>query len=248
MILAEGEKGARSVAEVNRAAGQLYAAVATWIGGYLRNKGFSLSDDDRQDILQHLLLRASTGTARFRGATEGEAHAWCRRVIYNKAVDLVTITNREEHVEAVKSSAVPVAAAPVASDGEVSAASKRIQAMIGRVEETIVRTSRANDAPGLLTSFRCHVDARLGASIEAQIEKYAWTGEHANAVRSEDELVRARNRVYQWRKRGREAGCRALRSLRAAGTDDEEAVSLMARFLGCKEGECGPRVRKESLS
>ena len=151
-------------------------------------------------------------------------------------------------VEAVQSSAVPATVTPSASDGEVDAASKRIQAMVVRVEETIVRTSRQNDAPGLLTSFRCHVDARLGASIEMQIDKYAWTGEHEGEARTEESTLRARNRVYQWRKRGREAGCRALRSLRAGGLEDDEGLALMARFLGCKESECGPRIRKESLS
>jgi hypothetical protein len=221
----------------NQAAARVYQNLSGWVGGFLRNKGFHLGEDDREDILQHVLLRASTGTARFRGMSEGEAHGWCRRVVYNKAVDLVTITNREKSTDHGDVGANLEAQKPAgASASEVQRASEEIQALIVKLEETIIRTSRKADAPGILQLFRVHVDARLGATLEQQIERWAFTGDNAGNDGTEVAWVRARNRIYQWRKRGREAAYRAIKALAAAGLEDD-SVSLITRFLGCKEGD-----------
>ena len=72
--------------ERNDAATRVYDAVSSWAGGYLRHLApCTLSHDDVEEAIQHLMVRAATGTSRFRGATEGEARAWCMRVLANRA-------------------------------------------------------------------------------------------------------------------------------------------------------------------
>lgn len=248
VLAAEGA----SPSERNRAAARVHENITTWIGGFLRGKGFALDEDDKDDIVQHVLFRASTGTARFRGESEGEAHAWCRKVAYNKAVDIVNMKKREI-VEAPADSSRPQSIERTAGDlgeesGAVRGEAERVRELVARIEDTIRRTSRKNDTPSLILSFRCHVDARLGDSIEAQIEKYGFGEGFAGEPRDHDGVLRARNRVYQWRKRGREAGCKALGALRSGGLDDDAGLGLMARFLGCKDHETAPRAKKELAS
>src|SRR5207247_10471667 len=93
-------------------------------------------------------------------------------------------------------------------------------------------------------AFACHLEARVGAAdIEEQIERYGYDAPSADEPRDEVGRVRARNRVYQYRKRGREAGCRALAILAKEGTWGAEEARAIARCLGCKgeEAEAPPR-------
>src|SRR5205085_11026662 len=100
------------------------------------------------------------------------------------------------------------------------------------VEGEIPRLHRVQDAGTLARALRCHVEARLGATIEEQVEVFGWSG--ADGPRDATGLTRARNRVYQYRARGRTAACEALGSLAAQGRLGLDDVAHARQFLGCE--------------
>lgn len=216
--------------ERNEAARRLYVLLGDWVPRLVKGMApCRLSDDDAMDVLQHVVDKACLGGARFRGTTEGEAHAWVKRVVANKSIDLCRarrgITNDETEIERVPDSH------DVADPGPLRAAVEEIREALGRLH-------RPNDARTLARAFECHLEARVGAAdIDDQIERYGYEGANAAEPRDEAGKVRARNRVYQYRKRGREAGCRALRVLAESGKYGAEEAREIARFLGCKPGD-----------
>lgn len=225
----------------NEAARRVMANARTWVGGYLRRASpCALDDDDVEEVVQHLLTRCSTGSSRFRGTSEGEAHAWCMCVVLNKARDLCRARRRLTRQDPDDDLDVPVQ-----PDLEELAAAE-----FGRIVETIVqelpRLHRAQDVSGLVRSLRCHLEARLGATIEEQMETYGSSPETSGAGAAEP-ANRARNRVYQYRARGRAAGCEALAALVAQGRFGPDDVSDTRRLLGCEVAE-PRRLKKEQLS
>src|SRR5690606_13426001 len=74
------------------------------------------------------------------------------------------------------------------------------------------------------------------ASIDEQVEKWAFRGQHAGEARDRAGLERARNRVYQWRTRGRKAACAAAKALVRTGTITDDA-GFLVRILACKPNE-----------
>jgi hypothetical protein len=78
--------------------------------------------------------------------------------------------------------------------------------------------------------LRCHIEARMGAEMDEQIETYGFEPDEA---RSPESAARARQRVYQYRSRGRVAGCEALSSLVAQARFAPEEVAYTQRLLGC---------------
>ena len=216
--------------ERNEAARRLYVLLGDWVPRLVKGMApCRLSDDDAMDVLQHAVDKACLGGARFRGTTEGEAHAWIKRIVANKSIDLCRarrgITSDETEIERIPDSH------DVADPGPLRAA-------VEEIGEALSRLHRPNDAKTLARAFECHLEARVGAAdIEDQIERYGYEGANANEPRDEAGKVRARNRVYQYRKRGREAGCRALRALTESGKYGAEEAREIARFLGCKPGD-----------
>lgn len=238
VLAAEGTPRGR-----NEAAAQVRAQVTAWAGGYVRKHApCSIDDDDVSEALQHLLVRCATGTSRFRGETEGEAHAYCMRVLTNKARDLCrarrrfrsrTRTNDEGDDTEIE----------LVGDTEVALdemALRDLAEVFQLVEQAITRLHRAKDAPGLVVSLRCHVDARLGATLEEQLETHGYLEGEA---RDPHTFTKARNRVYQYRNRGRKAGCAALRALVAEGRLGPDDVEHAVRILGCDVDH--PRDEKE---
>jgi DNA-directed RNA polymerase specialized sigma24 family protein len=228
--------------ERNDAARRLYTLLGDWVPRLV--KGIApcrLSDDDAMDVLSHVLDKACLGGARFRGTTEGEAHAWVKRIVANKSIDLCRarrgMTSDEGELERIPDSH------DVADPGPLRAAVEEVREALGRMH-------RPNDAKTLARAFECHLEARVGAAdIDDQIERYGYDGPHATEPRDEASKLRARNRVYQYRKRGREAGCRALRSLAESGRYGAEEAREIARFLGCKAGDDDDgQGKKEAVS
>jgi DNA-directed RNA polymerase specialized sigma24 family protein len=223
-----------SASERNAAAAKLLSLLRSWAPGFLRkNAPGRLDDDDIDECVQHLLTRCATGTSRFRGQSEGEAHSWCMRVLVNKARDvrrqkrdLLRVYEGSEADTMHPELEIPVAPNldPIAADEFIS--------ILEMVEGEVPRLHRAQDAGTLARALRCHVEARLGATIEEQIEAYGWSG--TEGPRDATGAARARNRVYQYRARGRTAGCEALRSLVAQGRLPIEDVAQAHRFLGCE--------------
>jgi DNA-directed RNA polymerase specialized sigma24 family protein len=216
----------------NDAARRLYVLLGDWVPRLVRGMApCRLSDDDALDVLQHVIDKSCLGGARFRGTTEGEAHAWVKRIVANKSIDLCRarrgLTNDEAAIERVPDSH------DVADPGPLRAA-------VDTIKEALATLHRPNDAKSLARAFECHLEARVGAAdIDDQIERYGYDAPYTDEPRDEAGRVRARNRVYQYRKRGREAGCRALRTLAEAGKYGAEEAREIARFLGCKPGDDG---------
>lgn len=215
----------------NEAAGKVLGLVGAWAPGYVKKHApCSLDDDDAAEALQHLLTRCSLGKARFRGESEGEAHAWCMRILLNKARDLCRAKRRTrslvrggdgEDGEEIE----------IIGDTEVALdehALREIATTLEMVEQVLHRLHRAKDVPGLITSLRCHVEARLGATLEEQLETFGYAEGEA---RTKETFVKARNRVYQYRNRGRKAGLAGLDALMAEGRLDAVDVEHVRRIL-----------------
>jgi DNA-directed RNA polymerase specialized sigma24 family protein len=210
----------------------VYRILDAWVPSLVRrNAPCRLSDDDALDILQHVVDKAALGSARFRGHTEGEARQWVKRIVANKAIDLC----RRAPTLAPPSSSSGAGRRELAAAPEEKVDEAALRAAFDAIEETMVRTHRRNDAETLVRAFRCHMEARLGgASIEDQIDRYGYQGTYANEARDDAGRSRARNRVYQYRKRGREAGCAALGALAAEGRYGEDDARGIGTLVGCK--------------
>lgn len=234
--------------ERNEAAAHVRTQVAAWAGGYVRRHApCSVDDDDVSETLQHLLMRCATGTSRFRGETEGEAHAFCMRVLSNKGRDLCRAKRRFRSLTQTNDDGDD-ADMELVGDTEVALdemALRDIAEVFQLVEQAIVRLHRAKDAPGLVESLRCHVDARLGATLDDQLESHGYLeGEARDAAT----FVKARNRVYQYRNRGRKAGCAALTALVGEGRLGPDDIEHAVRILGCDVDHAGGEKEKGALS
>ncbi len=237
--------GPTSTAERNRVLLALQREAEPWLAAFLRRKGLrDLNGDDHFDLLQHLLLRAGTGSSRFRGTTEGEAVKWCQTVVYNKGIDMLRRQAKEVIAEVDDAPETEAKVWQEPTHAEIHAFVERIAAP---VEASIARTSRSGDRETLLLQFRCAVEHILGAETEAQIERYGYAREHAAKPRDDASWKQARNRVFQYRRRGRLAGCKALKSLLSTGADPQE-ISFASRVLGCKDQPDGGGPPREALS
>lgn len=219
--------------ERNDAATRVLTLVGAWAPGYVKKHApCSLDDDDASEALQHLLTRAALGKARFRGESEGEAHSFCMRVLVNKARDICRAKRRtrsltraggEDEGEEIEL----VGDTDIALD---EVALREIASTLELVEQILHRLHRAKDVSGLVTSLRCHVDARLGATLEEQLESFGYVEGEA---RTKETFTKARNRVYQYRNRGRKAGIAALEALIGEGRLREADVEHVRRILDC---------------
>lgn len=225
----------------NEAAAGAYRILNEWVPRLVRGIApCPLSHDDALDILQHVADKASLGTSRFRGTTEGEAHAWVKRIVANKAIDICR-SRRSINREPV----------PDARAEEDTADVGPFLAAVEAIKRYIAENHRPNDAKTLERAFDCHIDAHLRqATIEAQMDRFGYDEPYTGEPRDEAGRIRARNRVYQYRKRGRDAGCRALRGLAEQGRYGAEEARDIAKFLGCKDHRDAPpaEARKEQPS
>lgn len=226
ILAADG--GAR---ERNDAAQRVLSLVGAWAPGYVKkNAPCSLDDDDAGEALQHLLTRCALGKSRFRGETEGEAHAYCMRVLLNKARDICRAKRRMRSLTR-QSDDGDGEEIEIVGDTDIAldeVALREIANTLELVEQILHRLHRAKDVPGLVTSLRCHVDARLGATLEEQLETFGYAD---GEPRTKETFVKARNRVYQYRNRGRKAGSAALEALIGEGRLHEADVEHVRRIL-----------------
>ncbi len=215
----------------NDAAGKVLGLVGAWAPGYVKKHApCSLDDDDASEALQHLLTRCSLGKARFRGETEGEAHSYCMRILLNKARDLCRAKRRTRSLTRTNDDG-DGEEMDVVGDTDIAldeVALREIATALELVEQVLHRLHRAKDVPGLVTSLRCHVDARLGATLEEQLETFGYV---AGEARTKETFVKARNRVYQYRNRGRKAGVAALDALVGEGRLAAADVEHVRRIL-----------------
>lgn len=209
----------------NSAAARLHSNLSAWAGRYLgRVAPCRLGDDDVDEAVQHLLTRCALGSARFDGSTEGEAHSWCMRVLANKGRDLCREKRRNVSTTRDDDGDGPRSFEPAVEADMRTLAVSALQEIFGAIHEELPRLHRKQDLEGLVRSVRCHVEARMGATVEEQIAAYAA---------SEADATKAKNRVYQYRNRGRKAACEALASLVAQGRYATEDVEDARRLIGC---------------
>jgi DNA-directed RNA polymerase specialized sigma24 family protein len=219
--------------ERNRSAEAIYADLRKWAAAYVRRTSpCPLTDDDVDEAIQHVLMRAATGTCRFQGDTEGEAFSWCMRVLLNRARDRCREKRRFHLISGSDREFGPDVTGPepeTQADHEALALHE-FQDILAEIEAALVRLHRAQDVEGLTLALRCHLEARLGASPEEQVARFSPDG---RLPADAEAAVRARNRIYQYRNRGRRAGCEALAALVAEGRYSAEDVEHAAQLLGC---------------
>lgn len=208
-----------------------------WGPGYLHNRfGHSLADDTVDDAIQHVMMQATLGSARFRGSLEGEARKWCRTLLYRFAIDELRRGRHidrtdDDHLERQRDVPGHTAAMPAPDEGD---AFRCVYRILEHIRAEIVEGRRGEAAETISRSFECHLASRRGDTLEEQLS--AWAGFEGGDAES-NEFKRARDRVYQYRKRGRVAGCRALSALAEGSKFIEEEIALMRRVLDCRPGE-----------
>lgn len=233
-----GDAGAER-GDRNTAAARIHSNLSAWAGPYLgRVAPCRLGDDDVDEAVQHLLTRCALGSARFNGGSEGEAHSWCMRVLANKGRDICRDKRRNVSTTRRDDDDTPRSFEPAVDADLQSLAIAALQEIFGALQEELPRLHRKQDLDGLVRSVRCHVEARMGASLEEQVAAYAT---------SETDATKARNRIYQYRNRGRKAACEALTSLVAQGRYAHEDVEDARRLIGCDvAGDVRPGVADAS--
>ena len=190
------------------------------IGWLLKEEKRSLSSEDVDDILQHLLMQASTGTARCKATSEGEAWNWCKTVVQHKAYDLFRRMAREVDLE----SAPEEATASPGNDTDTERVLDAVEQQIALMMKHIEQSARGSEK---MASVICAVDYSLhGATIQEQLARHA-----PQATSSVDELRRARNRIYAYRSRGVSYLLIALRELEANRTLDPQETRMVRTIL-----------------
>lgn len=208
-----------------------------WGRGYLNNRfGASLGDETMDDAIQHVMMQAALGSARFRGTSEGEARKWCRTLLHRFAIDELRRGRRidrsdSDRLERQRDVPGHTAAMPAPDEGDTF---RCVCLILEHIRAEIVEGRRGEAAETISRSFECHLACRKGDTLEEQLR--TWAGFEGGEAES-NEFKRARDRVYQYRKRGRVAGCRALSVLAEGSKFIEEEIALMRRVLDCRPKE-----------
>lgn len=213
-----------SRAERERAASGLYSELRRFGGGVIRRRFSRTADVTVDEAVQKVVLEASLGTARFRGEDERAARAWCNRILQRYVLDQLRRSGR--HVELDS-------APPMTAKAEADPFTGRdLEVLFVKLDTALTRLHRARDLATVSQNLQCHLEARLlGTSIEEQISRWADPGQGA----AQAALRRARDRIYQFRRRGKVAGCQALRSLLETGEINPEEGDLLVKVMGCED-------------
>jgi DNA-directed RNA polymerase specialized sigma24 family protein len=209
----------------NQAAAELDGALDAELAGLLGTLRRSLDNDAIEDIRQHLLLKASTGDARFRGVTEAEALAWCRHVARNKARDFLRGQKRSTLFDALSPEAQE-AMLPAVDPDEIRLTLRPLDDVLVALEGALT----GKYAEDKRKAMRCFLEYIGGASIEEQVGAWGFGGARPDDP-SALELRKARDRVYKYRERGQAYVGEALEALRAGGAHDPDALGWLQSLL-----------------
>jgi hypothetical protein len=230
--------GSASTADRRRAAAALDAVLDQRLGRMLGSLRTLLNEADLLDVKQHVLLEASVGSSRFRGSSAGEAHNWCRMVARNKATDLLGGSSKMSSLSGGRDDeqdepGVPAACWVLPDTARLTkqAFDRALAAMREVLEE-----DNPGDGGEKADRIECLVEYRTGATIEEQIDAWAWPAGGRPASPTTAELKAARNRVYKYRERGAAYGKQALTLLAAEGDLDEAELELLRTVLGIEPG------------
>lgn len=206
------------------AATDLYRMVKRFGGGTIRRRFSSLPQVVVDEAIHKVVLEASLGRSRFRGEDDRAARAWCNRILQRYAIDYYRSRRNKVALDDA-----PAVVAP-ADDDPVFAAD--LEHLFGLVLKSLVRLHRPRDLERVQDNVRIHLEAHLlGEEIDAQIGRWADPGPDPEKTA----LRRARDRVYQYRRRGKVAACAAITALLESGEIGAVEVDLMVRLLGCDE-------------
>lgn len=182
-----------------------------------------LSPDVIEDAIQKVLFKASMGTARFRGSTPGEAWNWCARIAGNEVRDYFKKIRPTESLEPATTKPRRPEAVGESPMADERALGRLLQRLYRHLEQTRSGELAADQA-------RVLIEQRLGASIDEQVQKWVFRDGHEE--RTPEAKKKAAARIYQWRKRGRDAALAAVEELASAGALDEFEAQLMRDALG----------------
>ncbi len=211
-------------AQREAAASALYREVRRFAPGALYRRFPGLPEVVVEEAIHKVVLEASLGRSRFRGDDERAARAWCNRILHRYAIDHFRYRRNKVHLD----DAPPVRAP--ADDDPVFAAD--LVDLFDRMIGVLSRLHRPRDLERVTTNVRVHIEAHLlGEDIEAQMMRYGDLGPDPTAT----ERRRARDRIYQYRRRGKLAACAAWATLLETGEVSTVEADLLSRLLGCDE-------------
>jgi DNA-directed RNA polymerase specialized sigma24 family protein len=221
------------VTDRQAAARALASQVERQAPGMLR--GLRYEPTTLEDARQHLLLKASVGSTRFRGESEGEAYVWCRTVLRNfvlgelrKRANEALVDDPDRPTEHIPVSSAP---APTATAEGLRA---RLDAVVSKVLQGIdALHRRPKDQQTVADSVLCYLEATvLGLSAAQQLDRWGYRGSQDDRSDPPAEK-RALQRIYQYRRRGAVAWRRLVESLRQrGGLGADELDILNALLLG----------------
>ena len=164
--------------------------------------GWSESVNFEEDTVQHVALVASTGRARFRGTHEGEAVVWCSNVMLNYLrSELRWQIRQREHARLQQILHAPASSGTIHAELSDLAAQERTLALCRLRTEVLTylcRTRNPRAARSLFDAVCCYLDYVMGTPLCEQLERWCHGMDPCNGG-----AVRARNRVYQYHRRGK---------------------------------------------
>jgi len=220
-LLANDEAGAQPR---ERAAGALYRELRRFAKSVIRRRAHDVPEPVIEEAIHKVVLEASLGHARFRGEDERSARAWCNRILQRYAIDYF----RGQRHQVPEEDAPELRAS--ADDDPLLIAD--IESLLDQLVATLPRLHRARDLAAVVQNLKIHLEARLmGRSLDEQVIDYI----PSDATKGEEGERKARDRVYQWRRRGKLAACNALASLLESGELNATDGDLLGRLIGCDE-------------
>ena len=201
-----------------------------WAASYLHEefesyfKGRSDAAELIRDAVQHLLIQASTGRSRFKGTCNGQARAWCDRVLRNFALTVVGKAQRRAKSER------PLAAEDHSAPLDDQGVLHTLELCIDEAFRALPKTVRPQDVPTVTRAAQCLLEFRKGDTTDEQIARYALRTKDAS-LDEETEWRRSRDCIYQMRCRGAKALTRSLDALRKTGRFDESDLLMVHEHL-----------------
>ena len=210
---------ARSAAE-----GELYRVLTGPKGRSLIHKDLCGNADPdvlHADAVAHVLLKAGTGSSRFKGTTEGQAAAWCKTLMHNHVMSAVRVRSRVPAPGQTEHLALQAYDEP-SDEGAVLR-------LCEAARERVVAAAREKDRASIDRTIRCFLDSAAGVSTAELIDRYEAALRPDSATSAAVARLRARNLVYQHRRRGANALYRGIEML--ADRLDPKDRELMAKYV-----------------
>ena len=241
-LLVTAGDATRTPSDRKASGGHIALQLRGWAGGFLgRRFGNDLAklddtaDDLVLDAITHVVVQATVGTAPFRGTSEGEAYKWCQTLLTN------FVTDRQRSLAGRRRKGWPTGEIEKFAPGGETVLPDPwfLQSVLDAANAVIARKTRAQDLDGALRNVRVHLEALRGDAIEEQLERYGFVGRFDAEPRQRGTTawLRARDRVYKYRGRGRDALAFALDTLELEGTfASDELLTLRRCLLASSDG------------